>query len=163
MTTTEASGGRMEAARHATADAYAHARDKVGSALEGARERIGGAYGDARDRSSDLARKASDGIQDHPMAALVGGLALGALIGAMLPRTEREARALGALGGKLNDAARGAASAAKQAGRDKLGELGLTSDRAQDAVSKLFADVAKAATHAGTAAADAVRGGGNPA
>lgn len=158
-TDSESHGGRIEAAREATAEAYATAREKVGSALEGARGRIGVAYEEARDRSSALARKTSDGVQDHPVAALVGGLALGALVGALLPRTEREVAALGALGGKLNDAARSAATAAKQAGREKLGELGLTPDRAQDAVSKLFADVAKAATHAGSAAAASVRGG----
>ncbi|MBU3076389.1 DUF883 family protein [Sphingomonas quercus] len=151
--------GRIEAARNATGDAYSTARDKVGSALEGARERLGDVYGDARDRSADLARKTGDSIQEHPVAALVGGLALGALVAAVLPRTEREVAALGAIGGRLNDAARSAADAAKQAGRDKLDELGLTPDRAQDAVSKLFADVAKAATHAGTAAATAVRTG----
>lgn len=160
--------GAADAARNATADAYAAAREKVGTAYEGAKDRIGTAYegarertenviGTARERAGELGRKTADSIQDNPLAALVGGLAAGALVAALLPRTEREAAAIGALGAKLGDAARGAADAAKQAGREKLDELGLTPARAQESVSKLFADVAKAATHAGSAAAASVR------
>jgi hypothetical protein len=59
----------------------------------------------------------------YPVAAVVGGLALGALLGYVLPRTERERKWLGATGRKLSDAAREAAQKGLEAGRERADQF----------------------------------------
>ncbi len=148
--------GRLDAARTATADAFANARDKVGGALGDARDKASTVLHDARDSASDAGHKAVDLLSANPLVALAGGLAAGALAAVLLPKSERETQLLGGLGQRLNDAARGAAGAAREAGLGRLDELGLTPDKARDTISQLFGDVAKAAASAGTAAAGSV-------
>jgi hypothetical protein len=46
----------------------------------------------------------------------------------LLPRTSREDELLGSVGRKINDSAREAANAAKEAGKGQLDELGLSRD-----------------------------------
>ena len=92
------------------------------------------------------------------MAALAGGLALGVLIGTLLPRSEREAALLGGLGARIGDAARDALDAARSTGQEKLDELGLTKDGARDKVKTLLDSALETASAAGTAAAGTLRG-----
>jgi len=110
-------GGRTAAARQA----FETARDRTTAAYATARERAGSAYETA-------GRRTSEGIDSNPVAAVVGGLAVGALVAALLPRTSREDELLGSVGRKINDSAREAANAAKEAGRGQLDELGLSRD-----------------------------------
>src|SRR5688572_4118714 len=72
-------GGRTAAARQA----FESARERTAAAYATARERAGSAYETA-------GRKTSQGIDSNPVAAVVGGLAIGALVAALLPRTSRE-------------------------------------------------------------------------
>ncbi len=77
--------------------------------------------------SASVARERTGGaIGDNPLAALAGGLALGALVASLLPRTRQEAEYLGPIGERLRDAS-----------REQLGELGLSRDAAREKVSKL--------------------------
>ena len=62
-------------------------------------------------------------LSENPVSALAGGFALGALLGAVIPATNRERRALQPLGEKASDAARAAARQAAEAGRDKLNQV----------------------------------------
>jgi hypothetical protein len=89
------------------------------TAAPSARERAIESYESARERTRD-------GIDAAPIMALGGGLALGALIAALLPKTETEEKLMGPLGGRITDGARAAASAAKDAGREKLSDLNIT-------------------------------------
>ena len=57
------------------------------------------------------------------------GGALGAILAAILPRTEAETRALRPVGNKLAGTAKAAAEAAKEAGTSRLAELGLTREK----------------------------------
>jgi hypothetical protein len=57
------------------------------------------------------------------MAAVAGGLALGALVAALLPRTERETELLGSVGGRINEAAREATRSAVDAGKQQVEEI----------------------------------------
>src|SRR5437868_6224655 len=81
---------------------------------------------------------ASEKLQDNPMAAIAGGLALGVLIGTLLPRSEREAALLGGLGSRIGDAARDAYDAARATSQERLDELGLTREGARDTVKTLL-------------------------
>jgi hypothetical protein len=76
-----------------------------------------------RERAAGAGRRAGEEIEAYPMAAVAGGLALGALVAAVLPRTEREAELLGSFGTRINDAARDATRSAVDAGRAQVEEI----------------------------------------
>lgn len=152
----------------------AKVRDKVEQAFDSAREKTAAAYstsvdkttealGSARERASAAAHKAAEGIEEYPVAALVGGLALGAIAAAFLPTSRAEGNLLRPLGTKMGDAAKLAAQAAREAGQAQLGELGLSKDHAREQVDKLLENALKVATQATTAAARSVRNGGGAA
>ena len=106
-----------------------------------------------RETAREAARRAAEGIEANPLAVLVGGVALGVLAGAVVPRTEQEGKLLGPIGKRLNDTASGAAQAARDAGKAELDSLGLNKEAARDQVGKLLDGVAKAIATAGAAAA----------
>jgi ElaB/YqjD/DUF883 family membrane-anchored ribosome-binding protein len=123
-------------------------RDRVGETYGNARERAVDAYDLARERASQASAKAGDQIDEAPLIALAGGLAVGALLAALLPRTSREDKLFGSAGGKITGSARAAVNAAKDAGRDKLNELNLTRDAGTSALQKIIKGVSDAATDA---------------
>jgi len=133
-----------------TKDGLEQAKGKVNDAYASGREKASEAYGSARE-------KAADGFDNNPLAVLLGGIAIGAAIGALLPRTEREAKALGAVGEKVRGAASEAIEAAKGAGRDKLDELGLSKEHARETMKSLLDGAIAAAGSAGAAAIDSAR------
>ena len=98
-------------------------RGKAASAIAAARERTASAYEAARNRASDATRKANEQLSVYPISAVVGGFLLGALVGAMLPRTERETRLIGKAGRKVAGAAKDAAQRGIDAGREQLDQL----------------------------------------
>ncbi len=138
-------------------DGIGHARGAVADAYASGRDRAADAYATAREKARAAGRSATDSLDTNPMAVLFGGLAIGAAIGALLPRTERETKVLGAVGEKLQGAAREAAGAAREAGRDKLAELGISHDHARDAIKSMIDGVIAAVGSAGAAAVDATR------
>jgi hypothetical protein len=103
------------------------------------------------------AKKAGERVETYPVAALVGGLAIGAAVGVLLPRTRQEEQLLGSLGETINERARGAVFAARDAGQSKLEELGISSDAAGKQVGRLIDSIAKVAESAGSAAIEAAR------
>ena len=120
-------------------------RDRAGDAFDSARTKAVGAYDSARERASAATTRASDGIDEAPLIALAGGLAVGVLLAALLPRTEREDRLLGPIGGRITGGARNAVDAAKEAGRDKLNELNLTREAGSSTLQTLVKSVSEAA------------------
>jgi hypothetical protein len=145
----EGSGGRAAAARQA----FESARDRTAAAYATARERAGSAYETA-------GRKTSQGIDSNPVAAVVGGLAIGAIVAALLPRTSREEELLGGVGRKINNSAREAARAAKEAGRGQLDELGLSREGLQGRLNEFTDKAVGAVKSSAGAAAGAARGSG---
>jgi hypothetical protein len=128
-------------------------RDRAGDAYDSARERAIEAYDTVLDRASAASERAGE----MPLLALVGGLALGAVLAALLPRTRTEEKLLGSVGGRINDKARAAADAAREAGREKLAELNITRDAGTTAVQTLIDGLGEAARSSGQAALGAVR------
>lgn len=108
-----------------------------------------------RDGAREAARRTAEGIEANPMAILVGGVALGVLAGALLPRSESEGKLLAPLGKRLTDTATVAIQAARDAGKEELGALGISRDAARDQAGKLVQGLLKALTTAGTAAVSA--------
>jgi len=144
-----------------TKDGLEQARSTVASTVSDAyasgREKASEVYATAREKAQAAGKSASEGFDSNPLAMLVGGIAIGAVIGALLPRTEREAKALGAVGEKVRGAANEAIEAAKGAGRDKLDELGLNKDHARETMKSLLDGAIAAAGSGATAALDSAR------
>ena len=120
-------------------------RDRAGEVIDGARTRAVDAYDSAREKASEARAVAGDGIEEAPLIALAGGLAVGVLLAALLPRTASEDKLLGPIGERITGSAKNAVEAAKEAGRDKLNELNLTTDAGSSALQTLIKGVSEAA------------------
>ena len=120
-------------------------RDRAGDVYDSARTAAVDAYDRARERASQVRARTSDGIDEAPLIALAGGLAVGVLLAALLPRTEQEDKLLGPIGGRITGSAREAVEAAKDAGREKLNELNLTRDAGSSALQTIIKGVSEAA------------------
>jgi hypothetical protein len=129
------------------------ARQNTTPSSPSARERAIETYDNARDRARDQ-------LEGSPLLALGGGLAIGALVGALMPKTRAEARLMGKVGSRITTGARDAFDAAKEAGREKLTELNITRDAGAGAVQSLIDGLGEAARSSGQAAVDAVRSKG---
>jgi hypothetical protein len=111
----------------------------------GLRQRAIEAYDSARDGASAAGNRAGDVIGEAPLVAIGAGIAVGALLAALLPTSRRERELLRPYGDRVTGAARDAADAARKAGSDKLRELGLTPDALADKASEAARVTAEAA------------------
>lgn len=118
------------------------------------RERSIAAYDSSRDKTAAVRSP----VGDNPLIALGGGLALGAVIAALLPTSRRERELVGPYADRIRDRASDAVSAAKDAGVSRLGELGLTKDAGRDIVRQIIDGATDAAKTSAKAAAGAVKG-----
>jgi hypothetical protein len=114
------------------------------------RQRAIDAYEGARD-------KAAGSLSEAPLLALAGGLAAGALLAALLPRTKAETNALRPTVRRVRKTAKAAVQAARDTGSDRLNELGLTREKGEETIRSLFQGVTDAAKASGQAAVDAVK------
>jgi hypothetical protein len=121
------------------------------------RQRAIEAYDRARGGVADAGRKAGDVLETAPLIALAGGLAAGAVIAALLPRTRAETRALRPTARRVRESAQAAFDAAKATGTDRLNELGLTREKGEETLRSLFSGMTDAAKASGQAAVDAVK------
>jgi hypothetical protein len=74
-------------------------------------------------RFSNLGSTASTQIDNSPLIALGAGLALGAVLGAVLPASDKERELLGPYGRKLNDAGAGAIDRSREVAKQKFDEM----------------------------------------
>jgi hypothetical protein len=116
----------------------------------GARQRAIEAYESARDRAADT-------LGEAPLLALAGGIAAGALIAALIPRTEAETRAVRPTARRVKNTARAAYRAAKDTGAQRLNELGLNREKGEETIRSLLDGLTDAAKASGNAALDAAR------
>lgn len=132
--------------------------DTLNEAYEKVSDKVVTAYTAARERASDAAHTTANGIDANPLVALLGGLAIGAIAGALVPRSDRERDLLAPVGGRIADAARAAFEAARNAGTDALAEAGISEDNLRTQSARLFEELTKALGQAASAAANAARG-----
>ena len=135
---------KIDHTRETASQAYHDAKDKAASALHM-----------SKDKAGELAQKTARTIESNPLGILVGGLFVGVIVGALIPRSAREKELLTPLGKKLGETIRQATQAARETGLRELEDAGLTKDAAKDRAKSLFDDVVKAASNAGSAAAKA--------
>ena len=119
----------------------------------GARQRAIEAYEGARDRATDTLGQA-------PLLALAGGVAAGALIAALLPRTETEARLVRPTARRVKSTARAALDAARDTGSQRLDELGLNREKGEATIRNLLDGLTDAARASANAAVETVRSKG---
>jgi len=133
------------------------ARKRAGEAYSKAREKTNAAYDSALTRAAQGRARAVETFEDNPVAVLVGGLALGALVGALLPRGRREAELLGSVGERISETTKRVAGAARDSARDTIESYGLNADAALQKVDSLFETATRAATTIGSAARGALQ------
>jgi len=117
------------------------------------RQRAIEAYDGARERAADTLGQA-------PLIALAGGIAAGALIAALLPRTRTEARLVRPTARRVRDSARAAFDAARDTGSQRLDEMGLNRSKGEETIRSLLDGLTDAARASANAAAEAVRNKG---
>jgi len=118
-----------------------------------ARQRAVEAYENARDRATDT-------LGEAPLIALAGGIAAGALIAALLPRTRTEEKLVRPTARRVRETAKAAYKAARDTGSERLDELGLNREKGEDTIRNLFKGISDAARASGQAAYDAARNKG---
>ncbi len=124
---------------------------------ETSRERAIAAYENARDNVADGGRKVRDSLGEAPLIALAGGIAAGALIAALLPRTDRETKLVRPTAKRVRDTAKAAYDAARETGSARLEEAGISRAKGKTTLQDLFDNVAEAAKASAGAALDAAR------
>jgi hypothetical protein len=102
-------------------------------------------------------RRTADTLGEAPLIALAGGLAAGALIAALLPRTSAEARLVRPTARRVRESASAAYRAAKDTGSERLNELGLSREKGEETIRSLFEGATDAAKASAQAALDAAR------
>jgi hypothetical protein len=117
------------------------------------RQRAIEAYEGARDRATDTLGQA-------PLIALAGGLAAGALIAALLPRTDAETRLIRPTARRVKNTARAALDAARDTGSQRLDEMGLNRSKGEETIRNLLDGLTGAARASANAAAETVRNKG---
>ncbi|HEX8443783.1 MAG TPA: hypothetical protein VF631_09060 [Allosphingosinicella sp.] len=120
-------------------------RTSASDAYSSAREKTSAAYGTAREKAARASQATAQGVESYPVVAIAGGLAVGALLAAVLPRTQREQEVIGPYGQKLTDAAREAAHSAAEAGREQANQI------PAKAMQKIGEAVVEAVTTSGNA------------
>ena len=121
------------------------------------RERAIEAYGNARDRVSGAGRRAGEALEEAPLAFLAAGLAAGAVIAALLPRSKAEDKLLRPVTDRARETARSAVQAARDAGQGRLDELGLTRQKGSDTIRSIIEGAGEAARASAQAAMGTVR------
>lgn len=121
------------------------------------RQRAIEAYDRARTSVTGAGQRAGDAVTSAPLIAIAGGLAAGALLAALLPRTQAETKALRPTVRRVRKTAQVAMDAARETGSDRLSELGLTREKGEQTIRSLFEGVTDAAKASGQAAVDAVK------
>lgn len=116
------------------------------------RQRAIEAYEGARDRAADT-------LGEAPLLALAGGIAAGALIAALLPRTQAETRIVRPTARRVKNSARAAIDAAREAGTQRLSERGISREKGEETIRNLMDGIGDAARASANAAVDAVRKG----
>ncbi len=94
------------------------------------------------------AGEAFEHFEHSPIALVLGGIAVGAIIGALLPRLAREKELLAPIGKRIADTAGAAAKAAREKGKEELSALLPDRGETKDKVTQFVGNVIDAAKQA---------------
>ena len=113
----------MVAKREGDGAGASPSRSRAADAYQSARERTYSAYETARERAADVTRQATEQISVYPVGAVIGGLAIGAILGFLVPASRREEELLSPTGKRITDAARTAAQRGIDAGKEQIDQI----------------------------------------
>lgn len=114
----------------------------------GKRDKAKSKIKEARKAANDAALRATEAIDSNPMSVFIGGLALGVIAGALIPRSEREKTVLAGVGKRIADTASAAAKAARDTGKEQLSGATLSKDSAKSTAQAIFGSALAAAKEA---------------
>lgn len=117
------------------------------------RQRAIEAYESARDNTIDT-------LGEAPLIALAGGIAAGALIAALLPRTRTETRLVRPTAQRVKASAKAAIDAARDTGTQHLDALGINRNKGEETIRSLLEGLTDAARATANAAVNSVRNQG---
>lgn len=133
-------------------DSTEKARENAAELIQTGRERAGGAYSDVRDRTQRVAARANEIVQEHPVAAVAGAVAAGAVVAWLFPKSRRAMKALPAIamtaGSRVVEAAMAASAAAAQGAENIKAGATDALHNAQDSAAKTAASARDAAASA---------------
>ncbi|MBX3594090.1 hypothetical protein [Sphingomonas sp.] len=99
--------------------------------------------------------RAAQQIESNPLAIVAGGVALGVVIGALVPRPQKERDLLAPVGKRIAETATAAATAAREAGKAEIDALIPPRDTAKEHIGKVIGSAFSAAKDAAQSKADA--------
>jgi len=108
----DAVADRVDRTRDAVQGTVSGAMNRANDMMGGANDMVQGATGAVRDRVSDAA--------DNPVGMLIGGFAIGFLVGMLLPVTRFERSTIGPMTEDLKDRVREAGSEAARRGKEVI-------------------------------------------
>ncbi len=138
-------------------DAYARSKAKASSAVEASKDKAARAAKATAETARKAKQATADGVDRNPLSAVIGGLAVGMIVAAMLPRTKRENKIAGKVGKNIRTRAGDAAKAAGSSARETLDSLGVNKDAAKNQIRDLAGKLGEAAKVAGKSAAETAR------
>ena len=98
-------------------DSAAEKKDAVTSKLAGAKNAITGTTGDAVDSAGDTAKRTVGMAQENPLGLAIGAVAVGFVVGSLLPKTRVEQEKLGPMATEAREQVSGLASEAVEHGK----------------------------------------------
>lgn len=133
-------------------DTTGKARESAADLIQTGRGRAGDAYNDVRDRSQRVAARANEIVQEHPIAAVAGAVAAGAVVAWLFPKSRTAMKALPGLaasaGSRVMEAALAARAAASEGAETIRSSANEALHHAQESASK----TASTARHAAASA-----------
>ncbi|WP_340264144.1 hypothetical protein [Sphingobium mellinum] len=133
-------------------DTTGKARESAGDLIQTSRDRASDAYGEVRDRTQRVATRANEIVQQHPVTAVAGAVAAGALIAWMFPKSRAALRALPGIattaGARVVEAALAARAAAADGAESVKANAGEVLHQAKEGASHAVTSAREAATSA---------------
>jgi hypothetical protein len=127
-----------------------HSTHSARPARPSARQRAIHAYEDA-------GRRATNSLAEAPLIALAGGIAAGALIAALLPRTSAEERLVRPTARRLRQSAKAAVEAARETSKERFSDLGFSREKGQETLDNFLQGLKDTARASADAAVEAAR------
>jgi ElaB/YqjD/DUF883 family membrane-anchored ribosome-binding protein len=147
----------MSSAKLKANESSAAARRKAAEAYEKSKDVAARSVQSSKVLASKAATKSGDAIDNNPLAIVLGGVALGAIVAALLPKSGHEEKILGGTGRKFNSKARSVVNAAREAGKEQIDSLGINRESAREQFRELVTKATAAVKAAGQAASDAAK------
>lgn len=131
-----------------TAPVRAKEGNDMSDTIDKAQAKANEAYETSKQSVKKATTRAEKAAKDNPLAVVAGGIAIGAVIGALLPKTQKEDELLGTVGKRLAEGATAAAIAARDTGKAEFASLKPDTSSAKDKAGSIAAHIFDAAKSA---------------